>query len=139
MEVVVVEKSVQVECIGRALRDMAGKKKLVLVVTLIVVIQLLELMLLMLFVVTVGLGTIMAVDTDDILGSIILLAREKDLEDLLGTLSVSALGINGGSGDVGSHGVSTTVIVSHGSPGVVLGGRLGEPDVSSVSSDFAGL
>jgi hypothetical protein len=100
---------------------------------------LLGLVLLVLFVVTVSLGTIMAVDTDDILRSVFLLARQKDLEDLFVTLGGPALGTNGSAGDTGSHGVSPAVLVSHGSPGVVFGGRLGKPDVSAVCSDLARL
>jgi hypothetical protein len=95
--------------------------------------------LLVLLVVTVSLGTVVTVDADNVLGSVILLAREEDLEDLLCSLGVSALGIDGSAGDMRSHGVSTTVLVSHGSPGMVLGGRLGEPDITTVSSDLAGL
>ena len=95
------------------------------------------LLLRVLLIVTVSLGSIMTVDTDDILGSVVLLSGKEDLKNVLGALGISSLGVDRGTGDMGSHGVTGTVLVSHRSPWVVLGGGLGEPDITTVTSELA--
>eukprot|EP00050_Salpingoeca_kvevrii_P005681 m.285082 g.285082 ORF g.285082 m.285082 type:complete len:437 (+) comp11291_c0_seq1:127-1437(+) len=62
------------------------------------------------------------------------LAIEEALEDLADAGSVAGLGREGRAGDVGRHGV-----VGHGAPGMVLGRRLGEPDIAGVASKVTRL
>ncbi|KAH3671631.1 hypothetical protein OGAPHI_000336 [Ogataea philodendri] len=92
-----------------------------------------------LFVGSVRLGLVLTVQQDDVLRSVVELLGEERLQDVLGTLGISDLGIDNGSGVVRSHGVTSTVLVGHGSPWVVLWSWLREPDVSTVASELARL
>lgn len=66
-------------------------------------------------------------------------AREVAVEDSLGAISVSLLGIERGTGHVGDHGVATTEGVEGSSEGVLLGGGLDVPDITTVSGEVAAL
>jgi hypothetical protein len=61
------------------------------------------------------------------------------LEDLLGTSGVSGLGIERGTRHVRNHGVSNTLLalVGHGAPGVIARSGLGEPHITTVSTELA--
>lgn len=68
-----------------------------------------------------------------------MLAGEVGLEDGLGSVGVTLLGVEGSTGHVGDHGVAAAEGVLGVAQGVVLGGGLGEPDVTTVSAEVAAL
>lgn len=88
---------------------------------------------------TVGLGGVVTTLDDKILRSVVVLASEVAFEDSLGTVGVSDLSIDGGTGHVRNHGVTTSPWVGGVAQRVVLGCGLGEPDVTTVSAEVAGL
>ena len=83
----------------------------------------------------IGLGLVLADANDDVLG-VLSLVGEVVFEDALGTVGVTGLGVEGGSGVVGNHTVSTSEGVLHGAPDVVLGCGLDVPDVTRVSREL---
>ncbi|KAH3661042.1 hypothetical protein OGATHE_005374 [Ogataea polymorpha] len=91
------------------------------------------------FVGTVRLGLVLAVQQNDVLGPVVELLSEERLQDVLGALRVSDLGVNDRARVVRSHGIASTVLVGHGSPWVVLWSWLWEPHVSTVSSKLSAL
>lgn len=68
-----------------------------------------------------------------------MLATEVRLEDGLGSICVSLLSIERGTGHMGYHGVSATEGVLGVTEWVFLGCWLREPNVSSVSAEVATL
>jgi hypothetical protein len=88
---------------------------------------------------TVGLGGIITLVDDQVLRTVVLTAGEVALEDVLGTVGVADLSIDGGTGHVGNHAVAATPGVLGVAERVVLGGGLGEPDVTTVATEVAGL
>ena len=87
----------------------------------------------------VRLGGIVAVVDDEVLRAVVELAAEVAGEDGLGALGVALLGVERGAGHVGDHGVAAAEGVLGGAQRVVAGGGLGEPDVTSVAGEVAGL
>lgn len=87
----------------------------------------------------VGLGGVGAAVDDEVLGAVVVLAGEVAGDDGLGALGVALLGVEGGSRHVGDHGVAAAPGVLGVAQGVVLGGGLGEPDVTAVAGEVAGL
>ena len=85
-----------------------------------------------------GLGFVSSLANDDV-GRILLLAGEVVLEDRLRTVGVASLGIEGGTGIVGHHTVSTAQRVLHRPPRVVLGCGLDVPHITTVASEVAAL
>jgi hypothetical protein len=88
---------------------------------------------------TVGLGGIITLVDDQVLRTVVLTAGEVALEDVLGTVGVADLSIDGGTGHVGNHAVAATPGVLGVAERVVLGGGLREPDVTTVATEVAGL
>jgi len=89
----------------------------------------------------VGLGSVVALVDDEVLGPVVVAAAEVRVEDGLGAGRVAGLGVERGAGHVGDGGVSggaAPVLVGGGAEGVVLGGGLGEPDVTAVAAELAG-
>lgn len=85
------------------------------------------------------LGGIVTVNADDICG-LLLLAFEVAGEDILDTIGVSLLGVEGGTGVMSDHGISAVLFLAvelHCSPWVVLRGGLLLPDITTVASDVA--
>lgn len=85
---------------------------------------------------SIRLGRVLSV-LDDQVGRFLLFAVEESLQDLLSSLGVSSLGIEGGTTVVRGHTVPSLQVVAHGSPRVVAGCRLRVPDVTSVEVDLA--
>lgn len=88
---------------------------------------------------TVGPGDVVTLVDDQVLGAVVLTAGEVAVQDSLGTLRVADLGIDRGTGHVGSHGVAAAPRALDVAQRVVLGSGLGEPDVTTVSAEVAGL
>jgi hypothetical protein len=76
---------------------------------------------------------------DKVLGSVVELAGQIALDDGLGTLGVALLGVERGAGHVRHHGVTAAPGVGGVAQRVVLGGGLGEPDITSVAAEVSGL
>jgi hypothetical protein len=57
---------------------------------------------------TICLGGVVTTNDDKVLGPVVVAAAEVLVEDGLSTGCVTDLGVDGGSGHVGNHGVSTT-------------------------------
>lgn len=86
----------------------------------------------------VSLGSVVTADDDEVLSPVVELAGEVGLEDGLGAVGVTLLGVQGGAGHVGDHGVAAAEGVLGVAEDVVLGGGLGVPDVTTVSTEVAG-
>jgi hypothetical protein len=89
----------------------------------------------------VGLGGVVALVDNEVLGPVVVAAAEVRVEDGLGAGGVAGLGVERGTGHVRDGGVSggaAPVLVGGGAEGVVLGGGLGEPDVTAVAAKLAG-
>ena len=68
-----------------------------------------------------------------------MLSGQITLQDTLGTIGVSLLRIERGTGHMRDHGVSAAEGVLGVAERVVLGCRLREPDVTAVAAEVAGL
>lgn len=88
---------------------------------------------------TVGLGGIVTLVDDQVLRTVVLTAGEVAVENVLGTFGVADLSIDGGTGHVGNHSVTATPGVLGVAERVILGGGLGEPDITTVSTEVARL
>jgi len=88
---------------------------------------------------SVRLRHVVAILHDEVLGSVVVLASEVALENRLGSLGVSLLGVDRGTGHVRHHGVATAEGVLGVSQNVVLGRGLREPDVTTVAAKMSGL
>lgn len=82
-------------------------------------------------------GGVVTIVDDQVLGAVVVLSRKVALDDGLGTSSVSLLSIDGGTRHVGNHSVSTTERVLGVAQGVVLGGGLREPNVTTISAEVS--
>lgn len=76
---------------------------------------------------------------DEVLGAVVELAGEVAGEDGLGAVGVALLGVERGAGHVRDHGVASAEGVLGGAQDVVAGGGLGEPDITTVAGEVAGL
>ena len=81
-------------------------------------------------------GLILADADDDILG-LLGSTSEVVLQDLLGAVGISGLGIQSRSRVMGNHAVSTTEGVLHRAPWVVLGSGLHIPHITSVAAELS--
>ena len=89
----------------------------------------------------VGLGGVVALVDDEVLGPVVVAAAEVRFEDGLGAGGVAGLGVERGTRHVRDGGVAggaAPVLVGGGAEGVVLGSGLGEPDVTAVAAKLAG-
>lgn len=87
----------------------------------------------------VSLGNIVTTVDNQVLVLVVEPAGEVTVENLLGTLGIADLSIDRGSGHVRSHGVTTTHGAGHVTQRVVLGGRLGEPHITTVATELTRL
>lgn len=78
-------------------------------------------------------------NTDDDVAGLLLLAFQVVVQNDLGTLSVSRLRVQGGTGVMGNHAVSASEGILHRAPDVIARSRLLVPDVSSVTAELAGF
>lgn len=90
------------------------------------------------FALTVRAGDVLTLVDDEVLGAVVLAAREVALQDALDTLGVADLGVDGGAGHVRHHGVATAQRVGDVAERVVLGSGLREPHVTTVAAEVAG-
>lgn len=88
---------------------------------------------------TVGLGGVVTLVDNQVLRTVVLTTGEVALEDVLGTIGVADLSIDGGTGHVGNHGIAATPGVLGVAERVILGGGLGEPDITTVATEVARL
>lgn len=88
---------------------------------------------------TIGLGDVVTSVDDQVLVLVVEAAREVTVQDLLGTLGVTDLGVDGGTRHVRDHSVAATPGALDVTERVVLGSGLREPDVTTVTSQVAGL
>ena len=86
---------------------------------------------------TVSLRSIITVVHNQILRSVVVLSAKIALQDRLGAISVSLLGVERGTGHVWDHGVSAAEGVLGVAEWVLLRRRLREPDVPSVAAEVA--
>jgi hypothetical protein len=89
--------------------------------------------------VSISLGSIIPINDNQILRTVIVLSTEVRLENRLGTLSISLLRIKRGTRHVRNHGITTTEWVFGVSERVVLWCWLWEPDITTVTTEVAGL
>lgn len=89
--------------------------------------------------VAVGPGGIVTLVDNEVLGPIIEAAGEVAVQDGLGALGIANLGIDRATGHVRNHSIAAAPWVLSIAERVVLGSGLGEPNVSSVASQVAGL
>lgn len=87
----------------------------------------------------VGLGGIVATVDNQILWSVVMLAAEVGLEDVLRARSVSDLSIDGGTRHVRNGGVAAAPWVLGVAEWVVLWCWLWEPDVTTVPTELSAL
>lgn len=95
--------------------------------------------LLLLLPLAIGLGCVVSLVHNQILGPVVLLSAKVTLQNGLGTGSVPLLGIERRTGHVSDHGVSAAEGVLGVAEGVVLRRWLREPDVATVSAEVTGL
>lgn len=95
--------------------------------------------ILFLLALTVGLGGVVTLVDNQVLRAVVLTAGEVAIENVLSTLGVADLGIDGCARHVGNHGVATAPRVFGVAERVILRGGLGEPDITTVSTKVAGL
>lgn len=74
-----------------------------------------------------------------VLRAVVLTAGEVRVQDVLRALGVADLRVDRGTRHVGDHGIATAPGVLSVAERVVLGRRLGEPDVTAVAAEVAGL
>ena len=87
----------------------------------------------------VGLGNVVTSVHNEVLGAVVVAAREVTLEDGLGAVGVADLGVDRGTGHVRDHGVAAAPGALDSAQRVVGGGGLGEPDITTVSAEVARL
>lgn len=88
---------------------------------------------------TVCLGGVITTVDNQILGAVVVLAREVAGKDSLGTVGVTLLRIEGCTGHVRNHGITATEGVLGSAQDVVARGGLGEPDITTVTGEVARL
>lgn len=87
----------------------------------------------------ISLGDIVTVPDNEVLEPVVMATAEVAVEDALGALGVADLSIDRGTGHVGNHGIATTPWALDIAERMVLGSRLGEPNVTSITTEVAGL
>lgn len=87
----------------------------------------------------IGLGGIVALVDNEVLGPVVLLAGEEAGKDGLGAVGVALLGVQRSTRHVRDHGVAATEGVLAGAQRVFGGSGLREPDVTTVAGEVAGL
>ena len=88
---------------------------------------------------TVSLGGVVTTGDNKILRPVVVLAGPVALEDVLGTVGVTDLGVDRGTGHVRNHGVSTAPWVFGVTEWVVLWSWLWGPDITTVTTEVARL
>lgn len=88
---------------------------------------------------TVCAGGVVALVDDEVLGAVVVAAREVALEDALGAVGVALLGVERGTGDVRDHGVTAAEGVLGVAERVVLGRGLREPHITTVATKVTAL
>lgn len=87
----------------------------------------------------IGSGCIVTLVDNEVLRLIVEAAREVAIQDSLGALGITDLGINGATRHMRNSGIATTPWVLGITKGMVLGSGLREPNISSVASQVARL
>ena len=87
----------------------------------------------------VSLGGILTLVDNQILRAVVLTTGEVRVQDVLGTLGVADLGVDGGTRHVGDHGVTTAPGVLGVAERVILRSGLGEPNITTVATELTGL
>jgi hypothetical protein len=87
---------------------------------------------------TIRLSSIITTNNNQILGSVVVLSAQVALQDALGAVGISLLGVERSTRHVGNHGVSATEGVLGVAERVVFGCWLREPDVTTVATEVAG-
>lgn len=88
---------------------------------------------------TVGLCGVVTLVDDEVCGIVVVATREVGVDDGLGTVGISDLGIQRSTGHVRNHGVTTTPVVLGGSQRVVVRGGLVVPDITTVTGEMTRL
>lgn len=88
---------------------------------------------------TVGASDIVTIVDDEVLVSVVVATGEVALENSLGAVGITDLGVDGGTGHVGNHGVAAAPGALDVAQRVILGGGLREPDITSVASQVTRL
>jgi len=89
---------------------------------------------------TVSLGSVVTLVDNEVLGPVVLATAEVLIQDVLDTGGVALLGVDRGTGHVRDGGVSAAPGAVGGvAERVVLGCRLREPDVTTVTAKLAVL
>ncbi|KAI6762943.1 hypothetical protein HG530_008923 [Fusarium avenaceum] len=87
----------------------------------------------------VGLCGVVTLVDDEVCGIVVVAAREVGVDDGLGTVGISDLGIQRSTGHVRNHGVTATPVVLGGSQRVVFRGGLVVPDITTVAGEVTRL
>ena len=88
---------------------------------------------------TIGLGSVVSLVDNKILGTVVLLSGEVAGKDSLGTVGVTLLCIEGSTRHVRDHGVTATEGVDGVAQRVVLGSGLREPDITTITGEVTRL
>jgi hypothetical protein len=96
-------------------------------------------LLALLLTLTVGLCGVVTLVDDEVCGLVVVAAGEVRVDDGLGTVGISDLGIQRSTGHVRNHGVTATPVVLGGSQRVVVGGGLVVPDITTVTGEVTRL
>lgn len=88
---------------------------------------------------TIGLGGVVTLVNNQVLRAIVFTTREVTVQNILDTLGVADLGIDGSTRHVGDHRVATTPWTLSIAEWVVLGGRLWVPDITTIATQVAVL
>lgn len=83
------------------------------------------------------LSCVVTIFNDDIRWSL-RLAGKVILEDGLDTSGISGLSIKSSTRHMWDHGISSTVLVAHSAPRVILGSGLREPHITTVTTELSG-
>lgn len=88
---------------------------------------------------SISLSSIIAILHDQILGPVVMLPREVRLQDVLGTLGISLLGIKRGAGHVRHRCVTATLGIGGIAERVLFGCGLREPNITTVTAEVSRL
>jgi hypothetical protein len=92
-----------------------------------------------LFTLTICLGGVVTTVNNQVFRAVIVTSREVRVENSLGASGVSLLCVDRGTRHVGNHGIASAPGVLGVAEWVVLGRGLGEPDITTVSTEVAAL
>lgn len=87
----------------------------------------------------IGLGGIISLVDNQVLGAVVMLAGQVALKNGLGAIGIALLRVQRGARHVRNHGVAAAKGVLGSSQGVVTGSGLGEPDITTIAGEVAGL